>query len=213
MKALLKKDWYLLITHYRLFLAMEIAYVTIFTFISDKTMGIMAIYLASLISTGLCTFEEKCGLDRLLTSLPYKRNNIVISRYITVMIFTAVILAVYMISMSIYDYYDIGYISKASLMMLMISAVGAVVMQSIALPFTYAFGSFGARIAMAMCCAVTISVTYVYIQDDPNRLIKIASFVSRNTAALCVLVPLASLCLLCASAVASCALYRRKEIA
>lgn len=148
MKALLKKELYMLATQYKFQMFLILFYVVIFVFINGYTFGMLGVYLSALTPFGLCALDEKSRWDIYSVSLPYKRSELVISKYIVGVIGTAFAALIYMGMMICADIYKSGSVTKAAFVNAAISVFSAVIMISLVMPFIYKFGSAKGRVIM-----------------------------------------------------------------
>ncbi|MEG2788092.1 MAG: ABC-2 transporter permease [Romboutsia sp.] len=156
-------------------------------------------------------YEDMHGVDNLIVSLPVKRSEYVVSRYVLgISVSTIVMFCLTII------YFFINLINKNEMpiqVYLIIGIISSVVVVSIITPIIIKFGTTKGRLIVfivAMCIASSATGFITIINQDMTIMLKIIYMI--NNIGLPIVLVLASIVTLCISMMISLKLYKNKEL-
>ena len=147
MKALLLKDWYMLIKYGRTLLIVLGAFIVGSAFATDTYFLLMyPVLLASVFSTSLISYDEKFGWLRYAETMPISRRLVVSEKYvITLLLSAAVLILTLLVRVPAIVAGKLDLSAFGGLVVLM--AASSFVAPSLILPIMFKFGMEKGRIA------------------------------------------------------------------
>lgn len=206
MKGLMKKELYLLITQYKYQIIMILCYIVIFTLLNGYSFGMLGVYISALMPFGLCALDEKSRWDTYSLSLPYKRCELVISKYIIGLISTVSASFIYLAMMI----YKSGSITKTAFINSAIAVFFGAIMISIIMPFVFKFGSAKGRVIMTFFIASVFGIFGAVFSTGKGYAV-ILNAIYKYKDILYILTPVFTIAAVIISVLISCRIYNNRE--
>lgn len=210
MKGLMKKELYLLITQYKFQILLILCYIAIFTLINEYLFAMLCVYTSSLIPFTLCAFDEKSRWDTYSLSLPYKRCELVISKYIVGLISTVSSSLIYLAMMICTDIYKSGSITKSALINSAIAVFSGAIMITVIMPFLFKFGSAKGRVIKIFFIASVFGI-FGAVFSTGKGYAEILNAIYKYKDILYILMPAFTVAAVIISALISCKIYNDRE--
>lgn len=210
MKALLLKDFFTIKKQLK-WIIFIILFFIVFSFISGD--GMLLLTLAFVFGTvqvsSMFTYDEMSRFDQFVNTMPVKRENIILSKYVLTVLLT---IGINIIIIPIVAFHNMNKptdlpIDLVAIFCIFISLT--IFLSSITLPFYVKFGSQKGRIIMFAVVFIPIFLIGVIAKRIENVLNNFTSFETLNTIAY--LSPIVSCFLLVVSYFISAAIYKNKE--
>lgn len=167
MKGLLLKDWYMMKKYMRSYFLLLVVFVAV-SFADDSNMFFVyyPCLISGMIPTSLLAYDERSKWDVYAGTLPCSRAQIVSAKYLVgalllmaVMVLTAVVQAVHMLSVSRFEWS--GYLILLQMLLIL-----GCISSSVTMPFMFKYGVEKGRIAyyvmIAMVCGGSVAASSVF---------------------------------------------------
>lgn len=194
MKALLLKDFYVLVKSLKYFILL----LAVFALVPQIDLAAFALVYMSVLTVSALSYDERCKWNSLAAAMPFTSTQLVVSKYLLGLIGVGctVLLAV------------LGTLLLApralseNLMSIALCAAAGLVMMSLSLPIMYRFGTEKGRIALLVFVAVVVSGSMLLYDKLPDLVPSAAAIGA---------IVLASLAFTALSAAVSVRIYQKKE--
>lgn len=156
MKALLRKDWYQMLSQFKIFLVMIVIFCAI---PSGSFMFFGVIYSVLMPSVSLMSMDETSKWDELSLMLPYSWREIVVEKYVLGWICLAGVLAFTAAAQALWPVLGVrdGF-GKDTLAILCVYCATALVLQAVSSPINFRFGFTKGRIVNLIFIGVAAGI-------------------------------------------------------
>ena len=161
MKALVRKDLYMLQSFGKLFLLVF----TLFAVVPDLQFFTYSSTYAVMLSLYLMQSDEQCKWDSLLPMLPISRRLVVLEKYLLGWAYLALMTVVALVSQLIWVRFDMMPLDGQYFTMLCIDLAIGFLMQAVSLPVIFRFGTNRGRPVLFFAVAFATLLTVIVLND------------------------------------------------
>lgn len=161
MKALVRKDLYMLQSFGKLFLLVF----TLFAVVPDLQFFPYSSTYAVMLSLYLMQSDEQCKWDSLLPMLPISRRLVVLEKYLLGWAYLALMTVVALVSQLIWVRFDMMPLDGQYFTMLCIDLAIGFLMQAVSLPVIFRFGTNRGRPVLFFAVAFATLLTVIVLND------------------------------------------------
>lgn len=206
MKGLLLKDWYVLLKQGRIMFFLIVFY-TVLSVNGNEAFGAFASVFVSVLPLTLMGIDERNKWDILATAMPYRKRDIVLSRYLIVALGLFILGAVYFISAFVYNIFldKTGELFQVEASVITI-AVG-LIYPTFSLPIVFRLGVEKARLWSIISTGGLAGIGAVFMYNKFSVTAEIINFLLDNRWFIIVV----SILLFMLSAAVSVRLYEKRE--